>query len=95
MIKFRDFVPKMLSQPGLFKEGEYESMDDAVNAANLWVKENELKVIQFETVVLPNIWRRYEDGSTDVSLGTSGDMVSHWHQFIRVWYEVGVPDEAG
>ena len=93
MIKCEDFVPKMLSQPGLFKEGEYETFEDAVVAANAWVKENNVKVVNFETVVLPNIWRRYEEGSTDVSLGTSGDMVSRWHQFIRVWYEVDTTQE--
>ncbi len=87
MFQFQDFVPKMLSQPGLFKEGEYESFEDAVQAANAWISQNQIKVVHFETVVLPNIWRRFEEGSTDVSLGTSGDMVSHWHQFVRVWHE--------
>ena len=86
MIQFRDFVPKMLTQPGLFKEGQYESFDEALTAANQWIDEHHISVLQFETVVLPNIWRRYEEGSTDVALGTSGDMVSRWHQFIRVWY---------
>ena len=95
MIQFQDFVPKMLSEPGLFKEGAYESLEEAVLAANAWIEENDIKVLQFETVVLPNIWRRYEEGSTDVSLGTSGDMVSRWHQFVRVWHETeGAPHQA-
>jgi len=37
--------------------------------------------------VLPNIFSRYEEGSRDTSLGTSGESPSFWHQFIRVWYE--------
>ena len=44
-------------------------------------------VLNVETVVLPNIWSPYEEGSADVALGTSGEMPSHWHQFIRCWYE--------
>ncbi|MEQ8789435.1 MAG: hypothetical protein RIC55_24285 [Pirellulaceae bacterium] len=87
MIRFRDFVPRMLAEPGLFKAGEYESMDEALAAANDWIKENEIRVTNVETVVLPNIWSRWEEGSTDTALGTSGDSPSRWHQVIRVWYE--------
>lgn len=89
MIQFRDFVPEMLSAPRLFKAGEYESMDAALAAANSWIKEYGIKIVNVETVVLPNIWSRYEEGTTDVALGTSGEMPSHWHQFVRVWYQTG------
>ncbi len=89
MIQFRDFVPEMLSAPALFKAGEYESMDAALAAANSWIKEFDIQIINVETVVLPNIWSRYEEGTTDVALGTSGEMPSHWHQFVRVWYQTG------
>lgn len=87
MIRFRDFVPKMIAAPGLFKSGEYESFNVALDAANEWIEQSGIKVLNFETVVLPNIWSRWEEGPTDVALGTSGEMPSHWHQFIRVWYE--------
>ena len=89
MIQFRDFVPRMLAAPGLFKAGEYESMEAALAAANDWIKEYDIKIVNVETVVLPNIWSRYEEGTTDVALGTSGEMPSHWHQFVRVWYQTG------
>ncbi len=91
MIRFRDFVPKMLAAPGIFKEGQYESFEAAAAAADRWIKENEIRYVSIETVVLPNIWSRFEEGSTDVSLGTSGDSPSRWHQFIRVWYKEGEP----
>lgn len=89
MIQFRDFVPEMLSAPALFKAGEYESMEAALAAANSWIKEYDIKIVNVETVVLPNIWSRYEEGTSDVALGTSGEMPSHWHQFVRVWYKSG------
>ena len=89
MIQFRDFVPEMLAAPKLFKAGEYESMEAALAAANAWIKEFDIKIINVETVVLPNIWSRYEEGTADVALGTSGEMPSHWHQFVRVWYQGG------
>ncbi len=87
MIHFRDFVPEMISAPALFKAGEYESMEAALATANAWIKEYDVKIINVETVVLPNIWSRYEEGTSDVALGTSGEMPSHWHQFVRVWYQ--------
>ncbi len=89
MIAFKDFVPKMITEPRLFKAGVYESFDDALNAANDWIDESAITVINVETVVLPNIWSRFEEGPTDVALGTSGEMPSHWHQFIRCWYRSG------
>ncbi|MBC8351285.1 MAG: hypothetical protein H8E66_04830 [Planctomycetes bacterium] len=89
MIQFRDFVPEMLAAPKLFKAGEYESMEAALAAANSWIKEYDIRIVSVETVVLPNIWSRYEEGTSDVALGTSGEMPSHWHQFVRVWYQTG------
>ena len=86
MIEFKDFVPKMIAAPKLFKAGEYESLESALAAANDWIEKETIQVLNLETVVLPNIWNRFEDGTTDVALGTSGEMPSHWHQFIRCWY---------
>jgi hypothetical protein len=87
MLQFRDFVPKMLAAPKLFKAGDYETLGGALAAANQWIEEDNVRLLNIETVVLPNIWSRYEEGTTDVALGTSGEMPSHWHQFIRVWYQ--------
>ena len=89
MLRYHDFVPKMTKPPAFLSPAEHESFEAALAAANQWIKENDIKVVCVETVVLPNIWSRYEEGSRDTSLGTSGESPSFWHQFIRVWYEVG------
>jgi hypothetical protein len=86
MLRYQDFVPRMLAEPGLFAPGEYESLDAALAAANEWIAQTAVAVKNVETVVLPNIWSRWEEGSADTSLGT-GDSPSRWHQFIRGWYE--------
>ncbi len=86
MIQYKDFVPKEIEAPGFLKPGEHESFDAAVIAANQWLAENKIKVLSMETVVLPNIWSRWEDGSADASIATSGDSYSRWHQFLRCWY---------
>lgn len=87
MLRYKDFVPKQISAPGLFKDGEHESFEHAVEAANQWLAETKVKLINIETVVLPNIWSRWEEGSDDASIGTSGDTPSRWHQFLRCWYQ--------
>ena len=94
MIQFRDFVPRMLSAPAFFKVGEYETFGEAVAAANHWIEEERIDLMHIETVVLPNIWSRYEEGSTDGSLGISGDSPSFWHQILRVWYRSPITEHA-
>ena len=88
MLRYHDFVPQMTKPPAFLSVGQYQPLDSALDAANRWIEENEVRVLNVETVVLPNIWSRYEEGSRDPALGTSGESPSHWHQFIRVWYEV-------
>ena len=79
MIKFKDFVPEMLAEPGLFREGSYESFELAVETANDWIKEYDIRVVNVETVVLPNIWSRYEEGSP-------ADLRTEWH--VGRWQEL-------
>lgn len=86
MLKYKDFVPKEISASGFFRAGEYESFDDAVAAANQWLAESRVRLIRIETVVLPNIHSRWEEGSGDASIRTSGDSPSQWHQFLRCWF---------
>lgn len=87
MLRYKDFVPKQITAPGLFKDGDHESFEHAVEAANQWLTETKVKLVSLETVVLPNIWSRWEEGSADASIGTSGDTPSRWHQFLRCWYQ--------
>lgn len=85
-IKYIDFVPRQLKAPGLVSQGVYENFDQAVEAANQWLHTHPVALVHFETVVLPNIWNRWEEGSGDASISTSGDSPSRWHQFLRCWY---------
>jgi len=87
MLRYRDFVPTEIQAPGLFSEGNHESFDAAVIAANDWLASSKVKLICIETVVLPNIWSKWEHGSNDASIGTSGESPSRWHQFLRVWFQ--------
>ena len=87
MIDYKDFIPKQTAGPGFFSAAEYQTFDAAVLAANKFVDAQSVRVLNIETVVLPNVWDASEDGTTDPSIRTSGDFSATWHQFIRVWYE--------
>ncbi len=82
MIQFKDFAPQ-ITKRGFFSR-EFESFQEALAAANAWIRESQVDVVNIETVVLPEMWG--EDGTTDTNLTTSGDMMNSWYQFIRVWY---------
>ena len=75
-----------LRREDFFQEPNIKNLEDIVVEANNWAKENGFKIINIETVVLPNIWDEDEEGSEDVDILTSGTNSSTWHQFIRVWY---------
>ncbi len=87
MLQFRDFLPKMLSPGGFLQAAEFDSFEDAAAAAGRWAANRGVRIINVETVVLPNLHAHYEEGSTDASIHTSGDMASAWNQFVRVWFE--------
>ena len=87
MIDYKDFIPKQTTGPGFFSSAQYQSFDAAVLAANKFVDGQSVRILNVETVVLPNVWDPGEDGTTDPSIRTSGDVSSTWHQFIRIWYE--------
>jgi hypothetical protein len=97
MFTCRDFVPEQLKAyskglpEDLFflpqNQGTYKSFQDAVTAANQWTKQQKVKVISIETVVLPNIHEKWEEGSQDPAIRTFAKPI--WHQFVRVWYDDG------
>lgn len=91
MLAFKDFVPRQLRAPRFgfnadALQGEYETLEAALAAANEWLAGQSVRVVTVETVVLPNLWTEWEQGSADPVLGSpSGGPL--WYQFIRVWYE--------
>ncbi len=83
MIDFKDFAPQ-IKERGFFKT-EFQTFGEALAAANQWIADSKINVVNVETVVLPEIWS--EDGTEDPCLRSSGEMSSSWYQFIRVWFE--------
>lgn len=86
-LNYKDFFPVVL-ESGFFST-EHEALPATVARANQWVAESGVRIINVETVVLPNI-ECVEDASK-VGIRTSGEISSHWYQVVRVWYESSKP----
>jgi len=86
-LAYRDFAPKRLRKR-MIGADEYEDLNESVAAAAHWIRHQGVDVVNVETVALPNIWRKDEEGTADGSLrgGGNEDYLTQWHQFVRVWY---------
>jgi hypothetical protein len=84
---YKDFLPILL-ESGFFKK-KFEDLPTTLVRANKWLATSGLKIVNVETVLLPNVSREAE---TSIScLFTGGETASAWIQVIRVWYQVPSP----
>ncbi len=86
MIAFKDFVPQELQPGGFLALPQYEMIDVTVQAANDWISQQGVQVLNVETVVLPNLWHPGSKGTGEGMRRTRSDFPSDWYQFVRVWY---------
>lgn len=83
MIGYKDFFPSV-TEKGFFSN-KHEDLPAMVARANAWIAASGSKLVNVETVVLPNI--ESESDASQVNIRTSGDMRSYWFQVVRVWFE--------
>lgn len=88
MITFKDFVPEVKKGPNIWGKREMEALEETQKKMNEWMeREKNIKILSIETVVLPNIHSKMEEGSTDPELKIRNEEVGKWYQFFRVWYK--------
>lgn len=91
MIHFKDFDIKVTRPAGLISGPEFEPIEETLLRMNNWIEENEILVLNVETLVIPNIFM----GKTGMTKRTSskgafkigGSQSSWWYQIFRVWYK--------
>lgn len=84
MIAFKDFAPRMTDPGGVFSRKTFEPVTEAVESASRWCEKNNVIPLNVETVLLPDIYDKRQEGSKDAHVLT-GNLVE-WHQIVRVWY---------
>lgn len=82
-IAFKDFFPEVTKRGILLKRREVFSA--TVARANAWVSSSGVRVINIETVVVPNLGGKEMAKADFVSDG--GFFPAPWQQFVRIWYE--------
>jgi hypothetical protein len=84
-IAFKDFVPKQEgTRPallGLVQAPVFAELEEAVSRANRWIGRAGVRILNVETVLLPNVAETNQS-----AVVTNRDMQDSWRQFIRVWY---------
>ena len=98
MFAYRDFAPRGVEAPAWQRgAGTWDSLGDALAAANEWVRAGRVDVVNIETVVLPCHVDTPAFTQTDAPASFINGQ--HWHvhrQFIRVWYRTPeAPREQG
>lgn len=92
MIQFKDFAIKTTKPAGWLNSPEFEPLEETLLRVNNWIEENELMVLNVETIVLPNV---YDDGTKRTSSKgaykskeTGSGSPNWWYQIFRVWYQL-------
>lgn len=95
MIGFKDFLPKKGAKFWTLSQ-QWESVSDAVDRANEWIQQENVDVINVETVLLPDLRGKSESSSaravasqSSFSIGPFGS-ATKWRQVVRVWYRSSV-----
>ncbi len=88
-IGYKDFFPILL-ESGFFKR-TFEDLPTTLGRANTWLATSGLKIVNVETLVLPNV--SLEVDASGTYLHTGGETGSSWIQIIRVWYHVPDPGD--
>ena len=93
MIQFKDFAPRITDRGPFGGPSEYESFSEVVSAANQWIENTTIQVINVETVVLPDRIEGTSDGVYGVTTSNafypvmiSQGLAINYFQCVRVWY---------
>ena len=82
-IQFKDFVPEV-TRTGLFTSPTASSLKEVTEEANSWIEKTNPKIINIETVVIPNPDTKDYQSQSITPMINGGAL---FLQIIRVWYE--------
>ena len=88
MIQFKDFTIKTLENRSPLRAPEFELLEETMLRLNAWIEENEITVLNIETLLMPNIFSGGEQRTS--TRGAYRELVNHdtwWYQIFRVWYQ--------
>lgn len=83
-IEFRDFAPAFAKSRVIGEPGLCDDFASAVEAANQWIHDQQIDVVNIETVLLPDMHARGGTGEGQLFVSTVSG--GYWYQFVRIWF---------
>ena len=98
MFNFKDFTIKVTkAASGSNPHPSFEPLEETMIRMNAWIEENDITVLNVETVLMPNI---FDNPNSRTSANGAYKMVPKdtynkdwstktdwWYQIFRVWYQ--------
>lgn len=84
MIAFQDFVPRLQSKRLLGMLNDYENLHELVSRVNIWLEQNQIDLINIETVLVTDLPKETET-SSKTQMNSQVNVTSAY-QIVRVWY---------
>lgn len=91
MFRFKDFTIKVTKQATKQDDPAFEPLEETLIRMNAWIEENDITVLNVETVLLPNIYKNNSDRTSAIGaykMMQDGLLqIDWWYQIYRVWYQ--------
>jgi|GEM_PF-984402 hypothetical protein len=84
MIAFQDFVPQRQGKRLLGILSDYENLHEVVSRANIWIEQNNIDVLNVETVLVTNL-QKDSEASPRTQMDSQANVTSTY-QIVRIWY---------
>jgi hypothetical protein len=86
-INYIDFEPQPLEK-SFWGIHTYENLTATLERANEWIRRNySTEIVNVETVVLPNIYKKEKATTDQISQYYTGGQSVQNFQIIRIWYK--------
>jgi hypothetical protein len=91
MFNFKDFTIQVTQQATKKTDPQFEPLEETMIRLNAWIEENDVTVLNVETLLMPNI---FDNINSRTSSNGAFEMVESgsfkrnwWYQIFRVWYQ--------
>ena len=87
MMQLKDFRIKISDPGGWLSDPTSEKVEETLLRINNWVEENELSVLNIETLFFPGLNSSYKGTESALFKSGGGESKSVYYQVFRVWYK--------
>jgi len=87
MMQFKDHPIKIIEEGGWLSDPVSENVKETLLRINQWVEENELIVLNVETLLFPELKSTSQGTGSSIFETEDGESRTAFYQVFRVWYK--------